>query len=76
MKGYQLVERETRALDVKNAAKRVNQTSKSNGCLMRIAPLAVWVAEIVKDRHQFSYEDLVRIIKSDVELTHADKLAQ
>lgn len=71
-----LVNRETRAFDVKKTAKRVNKDSKSNGCLMRIAPMAVWMAEVVKDRTSEQYENLKKLVKADVELTHPDKLAQ
>ena len=73
---FNLVERETRAYDVKKAAKRVNKNSRSNGCLMRIAPMAVWLAELVKDCDDSRYETFKTIIKADLELTHSDKLSQ
>ena len=71
-----LIQRETRAYDVKLTAKRINGMSRSNGCLMRIAPMAVWMAEHVYSRDGISYENMKALVKSDVELTHSDKLPQ
>lgn len=42
----------------------------SNGCLMRITPLAVWAADVEDlEVHQ-------ALIKADTELTHSNVLAQ
>ena len=73
---FHLVERETRAYDVKQTAKRVNKESRSNGGLMRIAPIGIWMAEHVKDRTDARYENLKTVVKADIELTHPDKLTQ
>ena len=72
---FNLVEREARGYDVKQTARRINKYSKSNGCLMRIAPMAVWLAELVKNRSDMRYESFKYLVKADVEMTHADKLA-
>ena len=72
---FNLMERETRAYDVKQTAKRINKDSRSNGCLMRVAPLGVWLAEYVKDKEDDRYENLKTVVKADIELTHPDKIS-
>ncbi|CDW91870.1 UNKNOWN [Stylonychia lemnae] len=45
-----------------------NQTSQSNGCLMRITPLAVWGS-------QLSNDDLYRAVYLQTYLTHCNQIA-
>ena len=73
---FNIVERETRAYDVKQTAKRINKLSRSNGGLMRIGPMAVWLAEHIKGRDDARYETFKTLIKADLELTHSDELSQ
>jgi ADP-ribosyl-[dinitrogen reductase] hydrolase len=53
---------------IKYAAK-VNRDSLSNGCLMRITPLAVWT-------HRLSDADLDKAVRIDAGLTHPHETAQ
>ena len=46
-----------------------NQSSQSNGCLMRLTPLAVWA-------HQQPVEVIARHAMDETALTHPNKIAQ
>ena len=41
---------------------------------MRIAPMAVWMAEHVKKMDEQRYDNLKTVVKTDIEMTHPDKL--
>lgn len=61
---------------MKKMAKLLSKNSRSNGCLMRIAPLAVWLSGLVEETTEESKLKLYkRVIISDVEMTHPDPLA-
>ena len=62
---------------MKQLAKLLNKNSRSNGCMMRISPLAVWLSGLVEDERDKGKLELYRnIITCDYSLTHADPLAQ
>lgn len=48
---------------------QLNQGSKSNGCLMRITPLAVW-------GHRLSTDQLVAATQEDCRLTNPNQSCQ
>lgn len=52
-----------------NASKGVGKTSKSNGSLMRMSPMAVWCQNL-------SIADLERAVISDLSFTHSNKVAK
>lgn len=46
---WRLIIRESAAKDIYKVSEAVNKTSKSNGSMMKICPLAVWAAGVIKD---------------------------
>lgn len=46
-----------------------NMSSKANGALMRITPLAVW-------GHRLSHNELARAARADAKLTHPNQTCQ
>ena len=57
------------ANDVADYAAKANKDSLSNGCLMRITPLAVWGREL-------SNADLDKAVRVDTKITHPHETAQ
>ena len=51
-----------------NASKFLNQESQSNGSLMRITPLAVWLSKVTNP------QEIKKVVVADVSMTHPNKL--
>lgn len=79
-----LIYEESRAKQCKNTAKRMNANSKSNGCMMRLTPLIIFVAGLIKDEQPKdsleneleNFKIFKNAIKGDVEFTHSEKVSQ
>jgi len=48
----------------------LNSKAKTNGCLARILPLAIWCSELD------SFDDVKKAIVNDVSLSHSNKIVQ
>lgn len=54
---------------IKKYSLKENVTSESNGCLMKITPLAIWA-------HRLQDEDLDKAVRAEVSLTHPNERVQ
>lgn len=71
---WSLIIRESGARDIYKVAEAVNKQSKSNGSLMKICPIAIWAAEVIKNptpENTKLYHDL---ILADARIIHSEEL--
>ena len=67
--GALLADEDTKAHHAKKYSVENNALSMSNGCLMRVTPLAVWAAKLHETQ-------LFPLVKSEVEITHPIETCQ
>jgi ADP-ribosylglycohydrolase len=72
---WELIIRDSAARDIYKVSQAVNMTSKSNGSLMKICPIAVWAAEILKDHtNKENWREYKRITAADSTIIHSEPL--
>lgn len=71
---WELIIRESAARDIYKVSEAVNTSSKSNGSLMKICPLAVWSAGVLKgnEKNPETLKHYKEIIDKDARIIHSE----
>ena len=71
---WELIIRESAARDIYKVSEAVNKASKSNGSMMKICPLAVWAADIIREDTEENLAHFNKIIHYDSRVIHFEAL--
>lgn len=73
---WELIIRESASRDIYKVSEAVNKSSKSNGSLMKICPMAVWAAEVLLNDSDENRKHFKEIIDADAKIIHSEEMTR
>lgn len=73
---WELIIRESAARDIYKVSEAVNKSSKSNGSLMKICPMAVWASEVLLNDSDDNRRLFKEIIDADAKIIHSEEMTR